>query len=321
MANAGVVVALTPLSTADGLDAEQSVVSHVLQAELSQSTNISLVDRDQMRAALTELKLSQAGIINPDSARQLGSIVGARYFCSGNVSKSGNKVIVLAKVIEVETTLAKLTYRFITTSDDAAEAGKSLAGQIQAMVAQFEAERNAQDRKRTEIAVAQSTKPIPSTWKRPAVMVIIRETHLQQPVSIDPAAETEMIKRLLNDGVVVIDSEYVSVMRTNSERAKLFNSLKTSTQYAAEKKADILIYGEAVSEKVAGLGDFAGSRGRVEIKAINVKTDEILLTDSAESGATDLSEFVAGKKALQNAANRLANAFNYSLLEKWNQAK
>ena len=56
----------------------------------------------------------------------------------------------------------------------------------------------------------------------------------------------------------------------------------------------------------------------MELKAINVKTDEILVSDSAEGGASDLAETVAGKKAIQQAANRLADTFLFSVAEKWN---
>ena len=46
-----------------------------------------------------------------------------------------------------------------------------------------------------------------------------------------------------------------------------------------------------------------------------------ILSDSAEGGATDLAETIAGKKAIQQAVNRLADTFLYSLVEKWNKTK
>ncbi|OGV68517.1 MAG: hypothetical protein A2283_19865 [Lentisphaerae bacterium RIFOXYA12_FULL_48_11] len=321
-AEAKVVVALTPLSTSDGLNTEQSTVSQIMQAELSQSDNITLVDRDQMNKALNELKLGQQGMLTPESARQLGKIVGARYFCSGNLSKSGDKILAITKVIDIETTLTKLAYANLASKDDAVEAGKSLASQVTKIVSQFETERVECEKESAAEAAKKTAKEIPADWKRPTVMVIIPEMHIRHPQLIDPAGETEIVKRLLAEKFEVIDSEYVRVMKADAVLGKkLFGSLKTSSKYAADKKADILLYGEAISEQGATLGDFKGCRGRVELKAIKVGGDEILLSDSAEGGATDLAETVAGKKAIQAAANRLADTFLYSLAEKWNKRK
>lgn len=317
-----VVVALTPLSASDGYGAEQSAVSQVMQAELSQSANITLVDRDEMNKALGELKLSQQGMVPPESARQLGKIVGARYFCSGSISRSGEKIMAVAKVIEIETTLTKVTYAFLKNKDDAEESGKSLAGQVVKVITQFESERVVRDRESAAEAGKKIAKEIPADWKRPAVMVIIREMHVRQPALIDPAGETEITKRLLASNFRVIDSEYVNMMKTDQVAAKrTFGSLKTAAEYAGKKGVDVLLYGEAVSERAAALGDFEGCRGRIELKAIKVGKEEILLSDSAEGGATDLAETIAGKKAIQNAANRLADTFLYSLAEKWNSRK
>jgi hypothetical protein len=108
------------------------------------------------------------------------------------------------------------------------------------------------------------------------------------------------------------------MMKQGQEKAQRFRTLKTCTKYAKTKKADILLYGEAISERGASVGEFTGCRGRVELKAIKVGTDEILVSDSVEGGATDLAETVAGKKAIQQAASRLADTFLYSVAEKRN---
>jgi len=195
------------------------------------------------------------------------------------------------------------------------EAGKTLATQTEKIVAQFEKEKSAA--KKHEV---KKSKTIPADWARPTVMVIIPEMHVSRPALIDPAGETEIVKRLLEANFKVVDSEYVQLMKTGQLQSnKSFKNLKTCTEYAKQKDVDILLYGEAVSEQAANLGDFTGCRARIELKAINAETDEILLTDSAEGGATDLSEAVAGKKAIRQAAIRLADTFLYNLAEKWNK--
>jgi len=312
-----VVAAFNPLTVAGDVDIPPEAVSTVMQAELTASKVLTLVDREELRRVLDELKLGQQGMVTPESARQLGKIVGARYFCSGSVAKAGATILATVKVIDIDTTLIKVGYAELKSKDDVVEAGKALAKQAEQIVGQFEQERVEKDRPG---AAAAAVKAIPGDWKKPVVMVIIPEMHIRQPQLIDPAAETETIKRLTDAGFKVINSEYVHMMKMDQAQAKkIFSGLKTSAEYAAKKGVDVLLYGEAVSEQAAGLGDFEGCRGRVELKAIVTKSEEILCADSAEAGATDLSEVVAGKKAIQQAANRLADKFLYTLAEKWNK--
>ena len=45
--------------------------------------------------------------------------------------------------------------------------------------------------------------------------------------------------------------------------------------------------------------------------------DAILPTDSSHGGARDLSAVIAGKKAVKQATNGLADTFLYSLADRW----
>ena len=311
-----IVLALNPLSTVPELEAMRAAVSDILQAELSQSDAVTLVDRGQMHKVLDELQLGEQGMLAPESARAIGEMVGARYFCSGSLSRSGDKIMATVRVIDVQTTLTKLSYAFLKSAEDAEEAGKTLSTGIVGLITGFEKDRVIRERAVRE--KESRSKPIPDRWKRPAVMVIISEMHMRA-AAVDPSAATEITKRLINAGFPVIDSEYVQIMKEDEQRArKTFASLHTCSEYAKQKKADVLIYGEAVSEMGAALGEFEGCRGRVEVKAIDNTTERILLADSAYGGATDLAETIAGKKALQQAANRLCDHFLYSLCEIWN---
>jgi hypothetical protein len=109
------------------------------------------------------------------------------------------------------------------------------------------------------------------------------------------------------------------MMRNDPSNATgIFKDKKTTTDFAAKKGAEILIYGEAVSELGATVGEFKGCRARLEIKAIRTSDGEIILSDSAYAGDTDLSETIAGKKAIQKAAQKLADSFLLQLAQKWN---
>ena len=104
-ANAKTVVAISEMTASPEFSNEQQIISDVMQAELSMSENLTLVDRKQLHDALKEVQLGEQGMVSPESAKQLGKIVGAKYFCWGKISKSGDKSMVIVKVIDVETTV------------------------------------------------------------------------------------------------------------------------------------------------------------------------------------------------------------------------
>lgn len=317
------VVAMNPLSASGNLAKQRDLISDVMQAELSVSDTVTLVDRAQLKHALKELQLAHQGMVNPNSVKQLGKIVGAQYFCSGKLTKVGDNLMAIVRVIDIETTIVKLSYAEIKEGNDPIKAGQALAQGVEALIAKFDGEKEKQAS--SEKAVI---KEIPSDWTRPTVMVVIPEMHVRDIQVIDPAAETEITKRLIDAGFKVIDSEYVKMMKAGQSvedpkqnLKKRLSSLRTAAEYADKKGVEVLLYGEAISELGATVGDFEGCRARVELKAIVVKGEEVILADSAHAGATGLSETVAGKRALQAAANKLADTFLYDFVKKWQTRK
>ncbi len=317
--SAKTVVAISEMAASPDFSAEQQIISDVMQAELSMSENITLVDRKQLEGALKEIQLADQGMISPESAKQLGKIVGAKYFCWGKLSKNGDKNMVIVKVIDVETTVTKLAYAQMQDKNDAVEAGKALAVNLEKLIMNFNADK---EKEAKTLADEKAKKEIPADLKRPVVTVIIPEMHVRQAMLIDPAGETEIVKRLIDNKFKVVDSEYTVMMRNDPSNAPgIFKDKKTATDFAAKKGADVLLYGEAISEHGATVGEFKGCRARIELKAIRTSDGVIILSDSAYAGDTDLSEAVAGKKAIQKAAQKLADTFLFQLVQKWNEKK
>ena len=93
-------------------------------------------------------------------------------------------------------------------------------------------------------------------------------------------------------------------------------SLKDDRE-ALEKVADILILGEGISERGSDHDGLMSCKGRVELKVVDVKSGEILTAQSAYGAGVDVAERIAGKRALQAAAQNLAPDLISVIVNKW----
>ncbi len=108
----------------------------------------------------------------------------------------------------------------------------------------------------------------------------INERH-NGPHIIDPAAETELSLILQQCGFTLADSN-------------------------STNKPAIEISGEAFSAYGMQKGNLISCKSRVEIKARDLATGNILAVDRQTSVGVDIAEQTAAKTALQNATDALA---------------
>ena len=78
-------------------------LTQMLVTDLSQTRKLHLVERTQLEAVLTELKLNRSKKIDRASANRIGKLLGAQYLITGGYFEAGGKLRVDARVIEVET--------------------------------------------------------------------------------------------------------------------------------------------------------------------------------------------------------------------------
>jgi hypothetical protein len=116
--------------------------------------------------------------------------------------------------------------------------------------------------------------------KLPVVSVKINEQHYG-PHIIDPAAETELSLILQQCGFALADGN-------------------------STNKPAIEITGDAFSAYGMQKGNLISCKSRIEIKARDTATGNILVVDRQTSVGVDVAEQTAAKTALQNAAIELA---------------
>lgn len=163
---------------------------------------------------------------------------------------------------------------------------------------------------------------------RPRVMVVLPEYHIQLRVP-DPAAETEIIRRLTENDFMVVDQDRSTALKDNEKLMQQIVSEKDPRKLVSLIKpgdAEIIITGEAFSETANRQNNEYGTRwvcgARVEIKAVEVDTGRVLYADGAQATSWDAAEGLAGKRALSTVASLLCEGgkekkgFIDALLEK-----
>ncbi len=265
-------------STGDELAAKGAEVAVLLNAQLSASPDLLLVERQELEKLLGEQEIGLSGTVDAATAAKVGAITGAKVLVTGRVFGSGGKYYLVAKIIGTET--SRVFGEVATFSDLAAmdKAVEQLAPKIAEVIG-----------KRADVLVAKREDPdaqierlkmIVAGARLPnSVSVLIEEQHLNRAV-IDPTAQTEIATMLQRLGFTLFDPTGVASM------------------------PEVRIGGEAFSEFAMRRGNLVSCRARIEIKVTN-SDGKVLLVDRETGVAVDLAENIAAKKALENAARKL----------------
>jgi TolB-like protein len=255
-------------------------ITDILFAKLAASEHLHLVDREDLKKTLQEQELNLSGLVKPDEATKVGRLTGARILVTGSVVQVDRRIYVVAKIIGTESGRVIGASVDGKAGDDLGPLVEKLAEQVKTRIQQ-ESDKlvaaPAKDGDRVE-ALNKALKKA----KRPTLYIKIQERHVGQ-ATFDPAAQTEVIYFARGAGFDVVDPDD-----------------------GARNKADLVVTGEGISEFAGRRGSLITVKARIEIKVVDRKTDKVVAVDRQTVVVVDLSEQVAGKTALQNAAADVA---------------
>lgn len=254
--------------------------SDILFAQLAVDPNLMLVDRQDLDKALGEASLGLGGMVTPGQATQVGQLTGAKILVTGSVIEADKTLYLVAKIIGTETSRVLGESVKGRTSDEIGPLVETLAKQVAATIVK-DADKLMAKTVKMEDRIAALNKRLGNA-RRPSVRIEVTERHVGQ-ATIDPAAETELGLFCKETGFEVWDSKS-----------------------GAGKQADIVLRGEGFSEFAARRGDLISVKARVEVKAVDRATDRVIAVDRQTAVEVDLTEQIAGKKALQEAAAAIA---------------
>jgi hypothetical protein len=277
-------------------------MAEVLTARLSVEDSFQLVERSGIAKILDEQKLKLVGLVDQDQAAKVGKLLGARLMVMGKVFVMDKKLMIVTKVVGVETGLVKGGIRTVELSKPLSDTLSLLAEDVAALI-----NKNAGSLLPKGMELADQIAPILKALgqtPRPTVAVIVPEHHIERAVPravVDPAAETEIKRTLIQCKFKVVDSG----LNDLADWARDMMKGNAKPWPAALGDADYVVVGEAFSEFAIRTGDLVTCTARAEINVISRKTGAIVLADRHTTRAVDLAENTAGKTALQLAGRRL----------------
>ncbi len=141
------------------------------------------------------------------------------------------------------------------------------------------------------------------------VMICVPEQHLRRVVP-DPAAENALMRQFIQAGLPVIDKAQSDDLRQNQQwLLQVAGNLDLAHRLRAKYNAEILVTGEAFSQDIDPIAGQTACRARLEIKAVDLNTAEVLAAEDQHSTGTDQTSELAGKVALRRAADDVAERF------------
>ena len=275
-----------------------SQMAEILTARLSIEERLQLVERAKLGQVIEEQKLKLVGLVDQQQAVQVGKLLGAKLLVMGKAFEMDKKLMIVTKIVGVETGRVVGTIRQVELSKPISESigmlGEDIAETLRTKGKQLLPADDKSSDPLEEIRTRLGDR------ERPKVAVVVPESHRLRVV-VDPAVETEIKKTLLACGFKVVDAGRNDL----ADWAKAAMKDKDKPWPPALQDADFVVVGEAFSEFAVRTGDLVTCTARAEINLIDRQNGRILLADRYTARAVDLAEVTAGKTALQISGRHL----------------
>lgn len=154
---------------------------------------------------------------------------------------------------------------------------------------------------------------------KPRIMVIIPERHLRRVIP-DPAGETDVIRKFVEEDFWVVDQNQVEKIRELDQAKRAAQGDNAAAAALGRQfKAEIIIVGEAFSQLAedTGLGGLFSCRARLEARAIHCDTGQIIAAHGVHAPGLEITEELASKKALAEAGGKFADYMMKEIIRKW----
>ena len=284
---------------------------------------LKVIERERLKEIMSEVQLGLSGFVNQSQAAQIGRLAGADALLLSSMRLVGRNVELDVRLIKTETgeSLAAATSK--KPSDELRAIAEEIADKIISFLDETPlATIPVRSPRRVRVVkptTAGETVEVPKI----RVMVVMPEQHIRRlrPRRIpDPAGETEIIRKFLEKGFLVVDQAQVKKIRSTEKVRLALKDPKAAAALAREFDADVIIIGEAFSvfdkTKQPG-GRLTACRARLEARAVRTDDAVILAADGKHAAGLDQVEELAAKSALKNAGGLIADYFIEQILKKW----
>ena len=161
----------------------------------------------------------------------------------------------------------------------------------------------------------------------PRVMFLIDEQNIGESAEryhyfqVDmTASETALMNKFLEKNFQVVDP---GMVRQNKERdaviAAINGDSKAAANLAATLDAEVVITGKSIAKVATGvnLGGMKSCQATLTARVIDSDVGTVIATSSKTAAYPHIDEVVGGTKAIEKAANQLADELISKILDKW----
>ena len=95
--------AFTAFTTDNKNTLVENYVTDALTEAMFKTGNVKIIERANLELILKEQKFQASGLVNEATAKSIGMIAGVDFVCFGDLKDIGDKIVVTARVVDVET--------------------------------------------------------------------------------------------------------------------------------------------------------------------------------------------------------------------------